>query len=185
MTILRPGFIWGHDHEYLACLGQKLGCWHLVFGPLTWLPLTYVENCADCFVQALENPLAIGETFNVVDGHEISAWYYLGQYIRLSGRREYRIPIPYDVAMTISHLADLINQRILNGKLKLPGLLIPCRFQSRFKPVRFSTRKLQEMLEWHPPLNFAQCLRRCYKVPGSHPKPTPFQEHYPPELHNG
>ena len=59
---------------------RSLGRWHLVFGPSTRLPLTYVENCADCFAQAVENPRAVGETFNVVDGHEIGAWHYLGEY---------------------------------------------------------------------------------------------------------
>ena len=39
LTVLRPGFIWGRDHGYLAGLGQKLGRWHLVFGPSTRLPL--------------------------------------------------------------------------------------------------------------------------------------------------
>ena len=82
LTVIRPGFIWGRDHEYLAGLGQRLGRWHLVFGPSTRLPLTHVENCADCFAEAVENPRAVGQTFNLVDGHDISSWHYLGEYLR-------------------------------------------------------------------------------------------------------
>jgi 2-alkyl-3-oxoalkanoate reductase len=184
LTILRPGFIWGPDHEYLACLGQKLGNWHLVFGPSTRLPLTYVENCADCFAQAVENPKAVGETFNVVDGHDVGTWRYLGEFIRRTGANEHRIPVPYVMAVTGARLADWINRRIFQGKVKLPGLLVPCRFQARFKPVQFSTRKLRDRLGWHPPFDFIQCLQRSYEVPGLLSIPTPIHEHHRPELHN-
>src|SRR3954469_18937124 len=53
LTILRPGFIWGRDHGYLAALGQQFGRHHLVIGPLTRMPLTHVENCADVFAVAV------------------------------------------------------------------------------------------------------------------------------------
>jgi len=183
LTVLRPGFIWGRDHGYLAGLGQKLGRWHLVFGPSTRLPLTYVENCADCFAKVVENPRAVGATFNVVDGHEISVWRYLGEYLHRTGSREYRIPVPYGLALTSVRLADWINRQLCQGKAKLPGLLIPCRFQARFKPVRFSTRKLQEVMGWSPPLVFARCLERAYGGPDplSDFTPLPKRVH---ELHN-
>ena len=112
LTVLRPGFIWGRDHEYLAGLGQKVGRWYLVFGPSTRLPLTHVENCADCFAEAVEDPRAVGETFNVVDGHDISSWRYLGEYLRRSGARGHRIPVPYAAALSGALLADWINRRL-------------------------------------------------------------------------
>ena len=34
LTVLRPGFIWGRDHGYLAALGQQIGRHHIVIGPL-------------------------------------------------------------------------------------------------------------------------------------------------------
>jgi 2-alkyl-3-oxoalkanoate reductase len=165
LTVLRPGFIWGRDREYHAGLGQKLGRWHLVFGPLAQPPLTYVENCADCFAEAAENPRAVGQTFNVVDGHDVSSWRYLGEYLRRTGVRQYRIPVPYHAALMGTNLAEWINQRFFGGQARLPGLLIPCRFQARFKPLRFSTRKVEEALGWHPPLDFTRCLQRAYMRP--------------------
>ena len=54
LTILRPGFIWGADHELIAGIGQSVGNWHVVIGGRRPLPLTYVENCAECFLSALE-----------------------------------------------------------------------------------------------------------------------------------
>ena len=47
LTVLRPGFIWGREHGYLAALGQRFGRHHLVIGPLTRIPMTHVENCAE------------------------------------------------------------------------------------------------------------------------------------------
>jgi nucleoside-diphosphate-sugar epimerase len=176
LTVLRPGFIWGRDHEYLAALGQRIGRWHLVFGPSTRLPLSYVENCADCFAHTVNNPRAAGETFNVLDGHEVSIWHYLGEYLRHTGHHEYRIPIPYGLALTGVWLADWVNWRLCQGNAKLPGLLIPCRFQARFKPLRFSNRKLQDVLGWSPPFDFAQCLQRTYTAPGSRSGVAPLQQ---------
>lgn len=168
LTVLRPGFVWGPGHEYLACLGQKLGRWHLVFGPTTRLPLTYVENCADCFAEVVDNRSAAGETFNVVDGHDPTAWRYLGEYLRRSGSPALRVPVPYQVALTGARLADWINERCWRGRVRLPGLLVPRRFQSRFKPVRVSTQKLRDVLGWRPPFDFAQCLQRTYEAPEPH-----------------
>jgi UDP-glucose 4-epimerase len=165
LTILRPGFIWGRGHGFLAGLGFTLGRWHLVVGPATRLPLTYVENCADCFALAAESPRAVGTTFNVVDGHEITSWHYLGAYLRRTSPRGHRIPVPYVAALTAARLADWTNRRLCKGKVRLPGLLIPGRFQARFKPVRVSSRQLVEVLGWKPPWNFAQCLERAFEMP--------------------
>src|SRR5207248_2901854 len=164
LTILRPGFIWGRDRESFAGLGQTAGRWHLVVGPSTRPALTYVENCADCFAAAVEHPGAVGETFNVVDNHDVSSWRYLGEYLHRTGAPAQRIPVPYAVALAGSLLADAINRRLFRGQAKLPGLFIPCRFRARFQPLRFSTRKLREVLEWSPPFDFAQCLQRTYSL---------------------
>jgi nucleoside-diphosphate-sugar epimerase len=162
LTVLRPGFIWGRDREYHAGIGQQLGRWHLIFGPSSRPPLTHVENCADCFAEAIENPRAVGQTFNVVDGHDVSSWRYMGEYLRRTGTGCYRIPVPYRLALTGANLAEWINRRFCRSQARVPGLLIPCRFQARFKPLRFSTRKLEEVLGWRPPLDFARCLQRTY-----------------------
>src|SRR6185295_6704019 len=65
LTVLRPGFIWGRDHGYLAALGQQFGRHHLVIGPLTRMPMTHVENCADVFALAAADPRARAKILNV------------------------------------------------------------------------------------------------------------------------
>ena len=165
LTVLRPGFIWGRGNEYLACLGQKVGPVHLVFGPRSRVPLTHVENCADLFATAAEHPGAVGETFNVVDGDDVRVWSYLGDYLRRSGGRGVRVPVPYALALAGARLARRVSRWTFRGKGKLPSILVPCRFEARFKPLRFGDGKARELLGWRPPLDYRECLRRTYGGP--------------------
>ena len=87
LTIMRPGFIWGPQHAELAGMGRRFGRTHVMFGPFTRLPLTYVENCADCLAAAVDCPAAIGETFNVIDDDRVRVWRYVKEYARRTGRR--------------------------------------------------------------------------------------------------
>jgi 2-alkyl-3-oxoalkanoate reductase len=97
LTVLRPGFIWGRDQAYVAALGQRVGTLHIVIGPMTRMPLTHVENCADLCAAAAGHPRAAGRTFNVVDGEGERVWSFLGAYLRGTGERGIRIPLPYQM----------------------------------------------------------------------------------------
>jgi nucleoside-diphosphate-sugar epimerase len=162
LTVLRPGFIWGRDRSYLACLGQAAGRIHFTIGPWTRLPLTHVENCADLFARAVDHRRAAGETFNVVDGDDIRAWSYAGDHIRGTGAGWLRVPVPFRLARVAVALAYRMSKWIFRGKGKLPGLLVPRCFEARFKPLRFSSLKTRRVLDWEPPLTYAECLRRTY-----------------------
>ena len=178
LTVLRPGFIWGRDHTYLACLGQKVGPVHLVFGGTSRIPLTHVDNCARLFALATEDPRAVGETFNVVDPDEVQIWNYLGEYLRRTGAGGMRIPIPYCIAFASVRLARWSSRRLFRGKGKLPSILVPCRFEARFKPLQFSNRKAREVLGWQPSRNYRDCLRVSYdKEPN--PQQTATTPQYP------
>jgi hypothetical protein len=106
--------------------------------------------------------VAIGQTFNVIDSDEIRVWRYVGEYARRTGQRGFRLPIPYSVGYNTARLALLTSRLLYGNKGKLPSLLTPRRFESQFKPVRFSTEKLAEVLNWRPPLSFAECVDLTY-----------------------
>ena len=158
-TVLRPGYIWGRDHSYLSALGQQIGRHHLVIGPLTRIPMTHVENCADVFALAATDPRARGQTLNVVDGLGERTWNYLSDYMRGSGQLGWRLPVPYWLAICVVRLAFAT---VFRRATKVPSILIPRRFESRLKPLHFDNRKLREMLSWTPPLDYQQCLVRTY-----------------------
>jgi 2-alkyl-3-oxoalkanoate reductase len=162
LTVLRPGFIWGRDHSYLASLGQQLGRHHIVIGPLSRIPMTHVENCADVFALATADPRARGQTLNVVDGPGERIWSYLSDHTRYSDEPGWRVPIPYWLAIWIVRLTFAT---VFRRATKVPTILIPNRFRSRLKPLRFANRKLRETLGWTPPFNYQQCLARTYGPP--------------------
>lgn len=164
LTVLRPGFIWGRDHGYLAACGQRIGRMHVVIGPLSHLPLTHVDNCSNLFARAAADPRAAGQTLNVVDGPGERIWSYLGDHLRGSGERGLRLPVPYTVVFGILRLAFAT---VLKRNEKLPSLLIPCRFEARLKPLRYTSRRAEELLGWRPPFNYRECLRRTYGPSGA------------------
>lgn len=162
LTVLRPGFIWGRDQGYLAALGQRLGRHHLVIGPLTRIPMTHVENCADVFALVAVDPRARGQTLNVVDGPGERIWSYLSNYMSGSGQTGWRLPVPYFLAIWAVRLAF---PTVFRRATKVPSVLIPRRLESRLKPLRFENRRLRETLGWTPPLDYQQCLARTYGPP--------------------
>src|SRR5208282_2920450 len=159
LTVLRPGIIWGRDHSYMGALGQQFGRHHLVIGPLTRMPLTHVENCADVFALAAADPRARGQTLNVIDGPGERIWTYLSDYMRGSGQPGWCLPVPYALAIWMVRLAFAT---VFRPAAKVPSILIPRRLESRLKPRRFENRRLRETLGWTPPLDYQQCLVRTY-----------------------
>jgi UDP-glucose 4-epimerase len=164
LTVLRPGFIWGRDHSYVAALGQQLGRHHLVIGPLTRIPMTHVDNCADVFAVAAVDPRARGQTLNVVDGPGERVWSYLSNHMRGRGELGWRLPIPYWLAFAVVRLASVT---IFRHATKVPAILVPRRFESMLKPLRFENRRLQETLGWTPPFDYQQCLVKTFGPPCS------------------
>jgi 2-alkyl-3-oxoalkanoate reductase len=183
LTVLRPGFIWGRDHTYLAALGQQLGRHHLVIGPLTRIPMTHVENCADVFALAAVDPRARGQTLNVVDGPGERIWRYLSDHMRGTDQPGWRVPIPYWFARAVVQLAFVT---VFRRATKVPAILTPRKFEAMLKPLRFENGRLRETLGWKPPLDYRQCLARTYgsvppsaEVPAAGPREQPLQPEQP------
>jgi UDP-glucose 4-epimerase len=164
-TILRPGFIWGKDHAEIAGMGRKIGPVFLVFGPGNPLPLTHVLNSADCVVTALEardTSNDVIEIYNVFDTEPTTAWHYVGEYIRHSRLKCIRLAVPYLAGYAVASLATSVSHRLLGNKVQLPSFLTKRRFEAQFKPLQFSTEKLQKVLRWASPMDFKSCIRATY-----------------------
>jgi UDP-glucose 4-epimerase len=157
-TIIRPGFIWGPSREDIAGMGRRIGPIHVMFGPFTRLPLCHVVNCADCLSVAIENTAAENMTFNVVDSDHIRVWRYAKAFGRVSGKRAIFVPLPYTAGLMLAKAASFVSRQAYGKEGKLPSLLVPRRFESQFKPLRFSNQRIKRILGWTPPLSFEQCL---------------------------
>jgi UDP-glucose 4-epimerase len=165
LTIMRPGFIWGPQHANLAGMGRHFRKTYVMFGPFSHLPLSHVTNCADCIAATLEKRAAIGETFNVIDSDEVRVWRYVREYARGTRQPGLFLPLPYAFGLAIAYLASFTSQILFGKNARLPSLLMPRRYQSQFKPIRFNTRKLRDKLGWAPPMTFEESLRQTYLVP--------------------
>lgn len=150
LTVLRPGFIWSPDADAPAAVGHSFGPCHVVFGGLRPLPITHVDNCAECFATAVDSPAAIGETFNVVDPEVVTAWQFMGCCLRENHVPGFRLFVPHVIGLTLAVAATRLFRLLLGPTAKLPGLLMPNRFQARFRPLRFTASKAQSLLNWKP-----------------------------------
>jgi UDP-glucose 4-epimerase len=121
--------------------------------------MTHVENCADLFALAVVDPRASGKTFNVVDGPGERIWSFLGEFLRRTGQRSVRVPLPYGLV----HLGVRVGFHLLfRQNLKLPHILIPVRFESRLKPLSYGNQRARDVLGWQPPLDLRTCLARTF-----------------------
>ena len=155
LTVLRPGAIWGPERLDIPDIGYRIGPFQFVVSPLARLRLTYVENCAEVFVNACENPNAVGQTFNITDGHNVTSWCYAGVYAKRLGKLHFRIPVPYRVGLFMTYFTLALG-RIIGKDAYLPNILIPRRYEARFKSVHYQDSKLREMLGYTP--------RYCFKI---------------------
>jgi UDP-glucose 4-epimerase len=163
LTVLRPGMLWGRGHDDMtSVVGPRAGPLQIVYGIGRRLPLSHVENCADAFAAAAEDPRAAGQTFNLVDGYDVTAWCYAGVYLRSRGRRAVRLPVPYFIGLAVTHAATAVSRLLFGASGRLPGVLVPARFQARFKPLRCSNNLISRELGWQPPLTFHECCSRTF-----------------------
>ena len=163
LTIIRPGFIWGRGNECPnGAIGPSFGSLHLVLAGGRDLPFTHVENCADGICTAVESEAAAGETLNLVDGHDLSAWRFMGEYLRRSGRGGYRIWLPHAIAWPLILGSFGLARAILGPRVKLPQIFMPWGFAQGYRPLRYSTEHLRGVLDWRPPLSIEGALDRTF-----------------------
>jgi nucleoside-diphosphate-sugar epimerase len=159
---LRPGFIWGKDHAEIAGMGRRFGKIMLVIGPLSILPLTYVENCAETVVKAAESTLPGSTEYNVIDSEGISAWRYAGDFMKKSGKRGIRIPVPYWLALLVAKTASWMSRKAFGLRGQLPSFLAERRFKAQFKPLVCKPQKLERELGWRQTVSYAESVNKTY-----------------------
>ncbi|MBW4646355.1 MAG: NAD(P)-dependent oxidoreductase [Goleter apudmare HA4340-LM2] len=161
VTILRPGMVYGRDYLWNACLGVKVSdrLW-IRIGGQAQMPLTYVENCADAIITAAESPTAVGQTLNIVDDDLPTQSLYAHKLTKLMPQSPYTIPLGWTVSRLLAQTFWLANQLLLAGKIKLPGILVPARLHARFKPLRYTNIRAQQVLNWRPQYDLDAALAR-------------------------
>ncbi|MFH7025482.1 MAG: NAD-dependent epimerase/dehydratase family protein [Heteroscytonema crispum UTEX LB 1556] len=161
VTIIRPGIIYGKDNLWNSGLGGKLtdNLW-LKIGSHAIMPLTYVENCADAIVCAVERDEAIGQTLNIVDDNLPTQSVYAKKVAKCIDSVPRMIPISWPVMNLVASAIAMYNKRVLKGQAKVPGIFIPTRLHARFKPLRYSNACAKKSLNWNPRYSLDTALER-------------------------
>ena len=160
VTILRPSMIYGRDHLWNAHLGIKAGdrLW-LQIGANGWMPITYVENCAEAIVLATQNQ-AIGQTLNIVDDRLPSQSAYIRHLAEQTSPPPKTVMMNWALLQWLANAVAKINAIAFKHRLKLPGLLVPARLQARFKPFRYANDRAKQVLDWQPRYSFVEAVDR-------------------------
>jgi nucleoside-diphosphate-sugar epimerase len=161
VTILRPGMVYGRDHLWHSLIGAEMGKnrWLLVGGKAI-LPMIYVENCAEAIVRAVSASDAIGETINLVDDDLPTQRQYTEAILRYTATSPKMMSVSWGSVRTVANLAWWFNRQCLEGKARMPGLLIPAKVHARFKPLRYSNAKAKQTLKWSPRYSLDAALER-------------------------
>ena len=159
-TVLRPGVIYGRDNLWTARLGVRGRRVWLRTGAWARVPLTYVENCAEAIVLSAEKDAARGQTLNVVDDDMPTQRRYAAALRKRVSPRPLILPVAWTVMRFLAGMAVLTNKLLLRGKAKIPGIFIPCRLAARCKPLRYSNRKIKDVLGWKPRYGMKEALDR-------------------------
>jgi hypothetical protein len=72
------------------------------------------------------------------------------------------VPVPYAAASASAALAGVTVRALFEHGGKLPSVLDHPRFEARFKPVQWTSARLERELGWRPRLSFGEAVIRSY-----------------------
>jgi len=163
LAIVRPGYIYGPANKHLPPrLGLTLGGILLKASPGKYLPITYIDNCADAVIFCGTNKQAAGEAYNVVDEDPPTGGEYLERYRRIA-RRPRAVRFPFMVFSVLSYLNQLGN-RLSAGQI--PVVLTRYKAACAWRGHQFSSQKLK-CLGWRQPISTEEALALTFPVPVS------------------
>ena len=155
--ILRPGQIFGPGKLWDQGAALKVGHWDLLFAPLSRMRLTYVDNCAAAFVQALAAERA--GTYNIVDDDLPSHAAYHRLCKRAGIQTGVAIPIPWLLVLLGGYAVRVINRLFFRGRAKLPEFLDLPRQRARWKPLRYGNDRVKQDFGWQPANSLREAIR--------------------------
>jgi nucleoside-diphosphate-sugar epimerase len=146
-VILRPGYVFGPGKRELnGRVGTSAFGLFVQVSGAQFLPLTYVDNCAEAIVLAGLKAGIDSEIFNVVDDELLTGQQFLKAY-KDKTKSFVSVRIPYAIGYTMSLLWEKYCQ---SSKNQLPPAFNRRRCAAEWKGNRYSNQKLKERLGWRP-----------------------------------
>jgi 2-alkyl-3-oxoalkanoate reductase len=153
-VILRPGAVFGPGKRELSGrVGIGTFGFFIHLGGSNYLPLTFVDNCAEAIVLAGLIPGVDGEVFNVVDDELLTSRQFMRAYRKRTG--SFAVSIPYPLT---SALCLLWNKYAKWSEYQLPPVFNRRRCSAEWKGNRYSNQKLKDRLGWRPRVNMDKAV---------------------------
>ena len=159
--MIRPGFIYGErDRTVLPKLLVNLrrGSFAYFGSGEQALNCIYVKNLVHGLFLAAENPVAIGEVFNLTDGEPVSKTRFVGRVAELAGLKPPTRHIPLSLARFLATTVEKVAK--LRGA-KNPPIINKARFKFLGLNLDYSIEKARRMLAYEPPYTFEQGIERA------------------------
>ena len=151
LVVIRPGAIVGPGANWDFGRVLKLGPFDLVYSPWAKFPLTFVTNCADAIIRALDATVPSGSIYNIVDDDlpSYSQFHRLG---RRFGSKDVGLALylPWLGVSLIGAGVELANRLAFDGRARLPEMLDYRRQRVRWKPMSYSNQRAKQELGWSP-----------------------------------
>jgi nucleoside-diphosphate-sugar epimerase len=159
-VIVRPGVIYGEGGPAISArVGLPIGPVFLSLGGRAWLPLTYVDNCAEAVILAGLKEGIEGQAFNIVDDERLRANQYRRRFSR-EVRRLHSVSVPYPLLKLLAW-GLLKYHKASHGQL--PTVLTPYKVAAVWKHCRFDNSKAKDKLGWRPRVDLDTALAGTFK----------------------
>lgn len=158
ITCLRPGTYISEGGPFMTpIVGIRLSNnFFAVFGLGNLiLPFVFIENLCSATELTLTSAKANGQTFNVLDGLSMSKKEYVGRILKKIHSKAQFIFFPYKLLYFFIFL-----QEILLDFLGKKPYLTRYRFESSQKEIRYKANKIEELLNWTPPISDDKAIER-------------------------
>ena len=154
-VILRPGYVFGPGKRELnRRVGVGAFGLFIQVNGSNFLPLTFVDNCAEALVLAGLKAGINGEVFNVVDDDLMTGRQFLKAYTKkVKSLRSIRIP--YFAGYIMCLLWEKYSKW---SKNQLPPAFNRRRCSAEWKGNRYSNQKLKDRLGWKPRVPMQQAI---------------------------
>src|SRR5438876_522256 len=155
-VILRPGYVFGPGKQELSGrVGIGTFGFFIQVNGSNFLPLTFVDNCAEAIVLSGLKAGIDGEIFNVVDDNLPTGRQFLKAY-KKKVRFFRSIRIPYFAGYGLCSLWEKYSKW---SKNQLPPAFNHRRCDAEWKGNCYSNRKLKDQLGWKPRVPMEEAMQ--------------------------
>jgi nucleoside-diphosphate-sugar epimerase len=160
-VIVRPGAVYGPGNESISGrVGIDTFGIFLHFGGNNRIPLTFVDNCAECIVLAGIIKGIDGNIFNVIDDQAPTSRHFLSLY----KKNVYKFR-SMSVPKVFSYLFCYLWEKYSDWSMgQLPPVFNRNRWASDWKPTVYSNKKAKELLGWNPRIPFAEAMKIYFEA---------------------